>query len=197
MTGGRPQQAGGTPSGRAPTPASLDEERFEPTLETWRREHDLARRRVEHADTQASTLMAVAVTAVVAAAALIGPTVDSLSGGAIAGALVGLLSVGVAAGIAQLVRIGFHRGPTVRRRLKRRGLEIPSEVLDRYAGDEVIDDFDWSSPYWRDALVRLERQRALFWGAVAKGKEKWLLIALALFLGGGVFVAAGAWSRWA
>ena len=100
------------------------------------------------------------MTAVVPAAALIGPTVDSLSGGAIAGALIGLLSVGVAAGIAQLVRIRFHRGPTVRRRLTRRGLEISSEALDRLAGDEVMDDFDWDSPGWRDALVRLERQRA-------------------------------------
>jgi hypothetical protein len=159
-------------------------ERFEAALETWRREHDLARRRVEHADTQASTLMAVAVTAVVAAAALIGPTFDSLSGGAVVGALIGLLSVGVVAGIAQLVRIGFHRGPTVRRRLTRRGLEISSEELDRLAGDEVMDDFDWDSPDWRDALVRLERQRTLFRGAVAEGKETWLVIALALFLGG-------------
>jgi hypothetical protein len=163
MPGGRSQQACRTPSGREP---ALDE-RFEPALETWRREHDLARRRVEHADTQASTLMAVAVTAVVAAAALIGPTFDSLSGGAIAGALIGLLAVGIAAGIAQLVRIGFHRGPTVGRQLKRRGLEITSQDIDRLAGDEVM------------ALVRLERQRALFWGAVAKGKEKWLLVALA------------------
>lgn len=194
MTVGRSQQARETPCEPEPTPVPLDEERFEAALETWRREHDLARTLVEHADTQASTLMAVAVTAVVAAAALIGPTVDSLSGGAVAGALIGLLSVGVAAGIAQLVRIGFHRRPTVRRRLKRRGLEISPELLDRLAGDEVMDDFDWDSPDWRDALVRLERQRALFRGAVAEGKEKWLVIALALFLGGGVFVAAGAWA---
>jgi hypothetical protein len=191
---GRSQQARETPPEPELTSVPLDEERFDAALDTWRREHDLARRRVEHADTQASTLMAVAVTAVVAAAALIGPTVDRLSGVAIAGALIGLLSVGMAAGIAQLVRIRFHRGPTVGRRLKRRGLEPSSEVLDRLAGDEVVDDFDWDSPDWRDALVRLERQRALFRGAVAEGKEKWLAIALALFLGGGVFVAAGAWA---
>ena len=85
--GCRPQQAREPPSKPGSTPVPLDEERFEAALETWRREHDLARRRVERADTQASTLMAVAVTAVVAAAAVIGPTVDSLSGGAIAGAL--------------------------------------------------------------------------------------------------------------
>ena len=194
VTVGQPQQASETPPEPEPTLAPLGEERFEAALETWRREHDLARRRVEHADTQAATLMAVAVTAVVAAAALIGPTADSLSGGAVAGALIGLLSVGVAAGMAQLVRIGFHRGPTVRRRLERRGLEISSEVLDRLARDEVMDDFDWDAPDWRDALVRLERQRALFRGAVAEGKEKWLVTALALFLGGGVFVAAGAWA---
>ena len=50
-----------------------------------------------------------------------------------------------------------------------------------------MDDFDWDSPGWRDALVLLERQRALYRGAVAEGKEKWLAIALGLFLGGGVF----------
>jgi hypothetical protein len=68
VTVGRPQQPRETSPEPEPTPVPLDEERFEAALETWRREHDLARRRVEHADTQASTLMAVAVTAVVAAA---------------------------------------------------------------------------------------------------------------------------------